>query len=120
MKRYGIRSVALLRKQVRCYFAFEPLDDDESENAALATSSPIPTASMVNGRYVSSICKGGSKKNMKDVLNWLWTSKQSRLALPSFKYHDKENIVEAPVDYKKIQDRGLNKLSWVSYEVVSI
>lgn len=102
-------------KHVRSYLTFEPLDDDDVGELNVGTSAVFPTATNVNGRYVSSICRGGSKKTFKDVLNWLVTSKQTRLSLPSFKYHDKENFSEAVADYTKIEDRKLTKLSWVIF-----
>lgn len=95
----------------RGYFTIEGLEDDGVEGIS-TIAADLPRALKVKGRFVSTIC-GGSKKSFSDVLNWLLTSKQTRLSLPSNKYHDKESIVEVAADYVKIQDRRLTKLSWV-------
>jgi hypothetical protein len=114
MQRVLFRRFAPLRQQItRQYFAIEPLDDDDDEVVPTPTSA-LPTASLVNGRFISPICHRGSKKSFKDVLTWLWTKKQTRLSLPSFKYHDKQNILLADADYAAVSDRSSTKMTWVS------
>lgn len=115
MQRILFRRLAPIRRLAgvlpRHYFAIE-MDDSDAEDTSGFNDATLPTARLVNGRYVSSICPRG-KKSFKDVLTWLWTKKQNRLSLPSFKFHDKENILQAAVDYTALANRQFSKMTWV-------
>jgi hypothetical protein len=96
---------------VRFYFTLDPLESD-ADSGFGPLDADMPKAVKVGGRYTSSL-GSGTKKSVSDVINWLWTSKQNRLALPSYKYHETSYIKIADVDYEKIRSRSGTKLSWV-------
>jgi hypothetical protein len=93
----------------RPYFTLELLEGAEPRPEL--PSEDLPRATKVNGRFCSPLV--GSKKDWKEVANWLWTSKQNRLSLPSYKYHEKSYIKAVEPVYASIQSRAENKLTWV-------
>lgn len=95
----------------RPYFTLEALES--VAEVAHTIPGDVPRAFLKNGRFVTTLC-GGNKKSFSDVANWLWTSKQSRLSLPSLRYHDRHLIKSIKPDFNKIDNRNLTKLTWVN------
>jgi hypothetical protein len=110
----SIRRILPLLLHTRLYFTIEGASDAINENIKRLLPSDLPKAyKQSNGRFVTSLCGGGNKKSIQDVVHWLWTSKQNRLSLPSIKYHDRNNIKIVNPDYNTIKNRNQTKLTWV-------
>jgi hypothetical protein len=106
-----IPTLLALSLRRRPYFTVEGMDDSPVSSLDLSPNE-LPRAVKINGRYVCPL-SGGAKKSFADVATWLWTSKKSRLSLPSYRYQEKEYIQPVVPNYELAVSRIENKVTWV-------